>query len=49
MGGKGSIIEIDQSFTSKTKTGFKRDPLHHKRKLLRLVERGGDIRSFRLA
>ena len=48
IGGFGKIVEADETFVG-TKIGFKRTRgAVHKMKVLSLVERGGNIRSFRL-
>jgi len=46
MGGKGEIVEIDETFTG-TKEGVEvRRGYAHKNVVLSLVERGGSVRSF---
>ena len=48
IGGMGKIVEADETFVLK-KPGFKRQRgTAHKMKVLSLVERGGNVRSFRL-
>lgn len=49
LGGLGKIVEIDETFIGK-KEGFSKGPAWgHKMKVLSLVERGGTVRSSRLA
>ncbi|MES9895760.1 MAG: IS1595 family transposase [Candidatus Thiodiazotropha endolucinida] len=48
IGGSGATVEVDETFWGNTKPkGQKKGRgYHHKEKILSLVERGGDIRSF---
>ncbi|MEW8551660.1 MAG: IS1595 family transposase [Candidatus Thiodiazotropha endolucinida] len=48
IGGGGATVEVDETFWGNTKPkGQKKGRgYHHKEKILSLVERGGDIRSF---
>jgi transposase-like protein len=51
MGGPGSIIEADETYIGKTKNYVRRANQAgsaHKQKVLSLVERGGDVRSFKV-
>jgi transposase-like protein len=48
MGGEGAIVEIDETFIGQDKNRVKKAGVHHKQKVLSLVERGGDVRSFRI-
>jgi transposase-like protein len=46
MGGGGKIVEIDETYTGR-RPGQKIDPGgHHKMKVVSLIERGGEARSF---
>jgi transposase-like protein len=49
LGGEGSIVEVDETFTGR-KEGVepKRGWAHHKNTVLTLVERGGSARSFHI-
>jgi transposase-like protein len=46
MGGKGGIIEADETFIGRKKGAPKKRAYHHKNAVLSLVERGGEVRSF---
>lgn len=46
MGGKGKIVEIDETFIGNKKGTTKRRGYGHKHAVLTLVERGGKSRSF---
>ncbi len=47
LGGNGGIVEADETFWGNTKKPKKRGPAH-KMKVLSLVERGGQIRTFHI-
>lgn len=50
MGGKGKVVEVDETFIGKSKDKPKgARAYHHKQKVLTLVERGGRTRSFPIA
>ena len=46
MGGAGSVVEADETFIGKKAGTIKRRGYAHKRPVLSLVERGGNVRSF---
>ncbi len=51
MGGAGAIVEVDETFIGKKDTYAKRKnsrSYHHKQAALSLVERGGEVRSFKI-
>ena len=51
LGGEGKIVEVDETFIGKKDTYAKRKnsrSYHHKQAALSLVERGGDVRSFKI-
>jgi transposase-like protein len=48
MGGKGKIIEADETYIGRKKGAEKRASFHHMNTVLSLVERGGEVRSFHL-
>lgn len=48
MGGAGSIVEADETFIGRDKNRVKTTGGAHKQKVLSLVERGGELRSFRI-
>ena len=49
MGGKGMIVEIDETFIGNKTDMPKRRGFAHKHAVLSLVERGGKVRSFHVA
>ena len=49
LGGLGKIVEIDETFIGKKQGFTKANAWGHKMKVLSLVERGGTVRSSRLA
>src|SRR5271166_1873929 len=48
MGGKGSFVEVDETFISNREGAEKGRGPSHKRVVLTLVERGGEARSFHI-
>jgi transposase-like protein len=46
MGGAGSVVEADETFTGRKENSTKRRGHGHKNAVLSLVERGGHVRSF---
>lgn len=46
MGGKGGIVEADETFIGRKEGSVKRRGYGHKNAVLSLVERGGQVRSF---
>lgn len=46
MGGEGAIVEADETFISKKEGAPVKRGVGHKRAVLSLVERGGQVRSF---
>jgi len=47
MGGPGGIVEVDETFVGRKEGILKaKGGYHHKRAVLSLVERGGEVRSF---
>jgi transposase-like protein len=48
LGGEGKIVEADETFLSKKKGAEKKRGYAHKKAALSLIERGGEIRSFKI-
>ena len=48
MGGKGKIVEADETYIGRKQGAVKRHAFHHKNTVLGLVERGGEVRTFHL-
>jgi transposase-like protein len=46
LGGEGAIVEADETFISKKEGAEVKRGIGHKRAILSLVERGGQVRSF---
>ena len=46
LGGDGEIVEADETYWGNIPGMEKRHAWHHKEKIVSLVERGGDVRSF---
>jgi transposase-like protein len=46
MGGRGQVVEVDETYWGNIPGMPKRHAWHHKEKIVSLVERGGDVRSF---
>jgi transposase-like protein len=46
MGGVGSVVEVDETYTGRRKGKRKAKGFGHKLPILALVERGGEVRSF---
>jgi transposase-like protein len=48
LGGEGKIVEADETFLGQKKGAAKKRGYAHKKAALSLVERGGDVRSFKI-
>jgi transposase-like protein len=48
VGGTGKPVEMDETYIGRDPTKKKRSGGHHKLKVLSLVERGGEVRSFHI-
>ncbi|MDP1906864.1 MAG: IS1595 family transposase, partial [Hyphomicrobium sp.] len=48
LGGEGKTVEVDETYIGRKRGRETKKAMHHKNAVVSLVERGGDVRSFKV-